>query len=397
MNIRSRIAKLGALLVLLVVGACGEPLDADDGADSPVPTSEVTLAQQDLDSSNAEPASAEYLGRCTPETEAILSSGGHWDSPPFVEVLDGHESWLLVQSMSEPDPSMTVGWGDPDSMYYMSAAIVEFTDYEVLQGTGHSTLGMHPFFVADALGELQAGAELAIKVSVDVPSDWPPYASLIFSLRPDGTAAAIGDCGFRYATEPLHHLFGETTGPGESTAAAAFLRDLLSRPEGAAEATRTTSATSQPIVQWEDLPPGLRFLDFDSTPQHVLDTLGVVEIAVNVPQDWIDFSEYGLRICTKTSVGWNGECIMVDIADTGFLSFVVPGEPLEIWLCRADVMITEDQIGLIGLVNPAITGAVIADPHDGDEVAVHIAGDLNSFLLDPAADLKVTAERRTRD
>jgi len=158
----------------------------------------------------------------------------------------------------------------------------------------------------------------------------------------NGGFTVVGKCGTTSVIAAGVARYAEAVGASSSF-------ELLRSLATSQEALDAFEAWQQgaPVV-WAAAPATQRLLDVEETPVEVLDRLGVITVNIdNAPDEWRTFEAV---ICTWVSQGWN-ECTAFDAGESGepleLLAYVVPGEPIEVWVLNAEANLSE-PLGRLG-------------------------------------------------
>lgn len=125
---------------------------------------------------------------------------------------------------------------------------------------------------------------------------------------------------------------------------------MLSDPAGPAAQELRAHLEPPPPPTRSERPPDQRQLDPMETPPDVLAQVRAVALRYELPAGWRGWRD--LMLCGRTSVG-RTDCTMIlsAVGTMGFQSYVVPGEPLEIWLRVVD---SGQPVGRLALLEPAL-------------------------------------------
>jgi hypothetical protein len=216
--------------------------------------------------------------------------------------------------------------------------------------------------------EVEGGASLILAVGRD-----DPYVKLIASIRDDGTIAFVGRCLYTYWLW-LDDVVTATRPIDPSATSEVVLRELIADPRGALyQAYEQVRRNEAAASTWENRAADQRSLNPAETPPEVLDALETVSIAFFAPTSWSGFDG---QLCTKTSLGWNG-CVGFAFSGYGVVTYVVPGEDLELWLLNSDAE-PRSPLGLLGLIPYASLVAGIRDQDQTVPVTIASADSVGS-------------------
>jgi hypothetical protein len=371
---KHRWTALIACLPLLVLGACGEPL-----VEVREPPSESGETASSLPATTAAATSGETTAAVTPVTTGVRPRNPSpselgacppelapfWDPVPLFMALEAWD-WMEVDTLGEPGDAqdLVADQGLADEYWAVTLSGVPLS--LGAPSAGRYLVRREAFDLAGI--EVEGGASLILAVGRD-----DPYVKLIASIRDDGTIAFVGRCLYTYWLW-LDDVVTATRPIDPSATSEVVLRELIADPRGALyQAYEQVRRNEAAASTWENRAADQRSLNPAETPPEVLDALETVSIAFFAPTSWSGFDG---QLCTKTSLGWNG-CVGFAFSGYGVVTYVVPGEDLELWLLNSDAE-PRSPLGLLGLIPYASLVAGIRDQDQTVPVTIASADSVGS-------------------
>lgn len=178
--------------------------------------------------------------------------------------------------------------------------------------------------------------ELELGATLLVGSNEESSATVVLSLRPDGTAGALGGCADQI-TGWLRSVALDPELGAKGLTEVEIAREVVAEPDTPVrEALMRQAAEVDEPRAWTDLPPQTRNVAPGETPAEILETLIRLRLDLVVPDAWRDFD---VTLCPRLTLGWS-TCTNLDAGSPGVVlqldTWAEPGQPLELWLLDKD-------------------------------------------------------------
>lgn len=276
---------------------------------------------------------AQQLGRQVATGDEVGSC------PPGIETDTGPLTLLLgteTSAFSTAADLEIVDEGTPDTTAGAGGAVVaRLSNLAVLRATSNGrevpttiTVGSA---AAEQASELAAGGAQLIVHTQPASGSAPP--AFLAAALPDGSLQFIGECADATATDPFAAVVATANSHGDPRSASELFEAMVMDPHG--PEAQLLNNEVEPLG-WEELDAAERSLDPEETPTSVLAGLSKFSIVIEMPESW---RESTVRICTRTSLGWN-ECVLPSGVPAGapmvLTGYYESREPVDVMLLGGD-------------------------------------------------------------